>query len=72
MEDEFEVTQDSYEIVYKNGELPDPVWIRGRCPKCGNDLISRKRYKSGYGYMIHWTCYNRLIESPTCNYDKVL
>lgn len=51
---------------------PDPEWVRGVCPECGDDLVSNLYYVGGKGYYIRWECWSSLKEKPTCNYRKVL
>lgn len=51
---------------------PDPAWVRGRCPKCGNELVSHLYYQRGEGYVIAWECWGSQSEPKTCDYKKVL
>lgn len=51
---------------------PDPQWVRGRCPECGDDLVSNLYYIGGKGYVIRWECWGSLQENPQCHYKKVL
>lgn len=51
---------------------PDPEWVRGVCPECGDDLVSNLYYVGGKGYLIRWECWSSLKETPTCSYRKVL
>jgi hypothetical protein len=51
---------------------PRSEWIRGKCPKCGDDLISNAYYVGGRGYKIIWQCWASLGETPTCDYQHVL
>lgn len=51
---------------------PDPAWVRGRCPKCGDDVVSNMYYLSGKGYFIYWECWNKTSEPATCDYSKQL
>ncbi|GEM_PF-710465 len=55
---------------------PDPQWVRGRCPECGDDLVSNMYYVGGKGYIIRWECWSRITkpeEDPGhCRYYKVL
>ncbi len=51
---------------------PRPEWIRGKCPQCGEDLVSNCYYVGGRGYLIVWDCWASLRESPACSYRKVL
>lgn len=51
---------------------PDPGWVRGRCPECGDDLISNLYYIGGKGYILCWECWGSLGENPQCRYRKVL
>ncbi len=56
----------------KPTERPDPAWIRGKCPKCGDAVISNLYYVGGKGYILRWECWNSLGDDATCNYRKVL
>jgi hypothetical protein len=51
---------------------PDPEWIRGRCPMCGEDVVSNCYYVGGKGYIIVWECWASLGDTPTCDYRRVL
>ncbi|HVK01963.1 MAG TPA: hypothetical protein VM490_00665 [Armatimonadaceae bacterium] len=55
---------------------PDPQWVRGRCPECGDDLVSNMYYVGGKGYIIRWECWSRLTKPESdparCAYYKVL
>jgi hypothetical protein len=52
---------------------PDPDWIRGRCPHCGDDLVSNAYYVGGKGYIIVWECWGSLQwPDPVCDYRRVL
>ena len=58
-------------LVGENGR-PDPQWVRGRCPECGDDLISNMYFSPGNGYIIRWECWSSRGESPQCGYKRVL
>jgi hypothetical protein len=51
---------------------PDPKWVRGKCPECGDDLVSNLYYIGGKGYLIVWECWGSLNEDPRCTYRRVL
>jgi hypothetical protein len=52
---------------------PDPQWVRGRCPECGDDLVSNLYYIGGKGYLMVWECWSSLGEEPRrCQYRRVL
>lgn len=51
---------------------PDPQWIRGTCPECGDDLVSNLYYVGGKGYLLVWECWSGLGERPSCCYRRVL
>jgi hypothetical protein len=53
-------------------EAPDPEWVRGTCPACGALLVSNSYYVGGRGYYLVWECWERLGESPTCDYRRVI
>lgn len=58
---------------HASGERPDPQSVRGRCPECGDDLVSNLYYIPGEGYLIKWQCWSSLAEGETaCRYSKVL
>lgn len=70
-----EVAADTITAPRRTGlrdERPDPQWIRGRCPECGDDLVSNLYYIGGKGYLLRWECWSSLGESPACGYYKVL
>lgn len=51
---------------------PDPNWVRGRCPECGEELVSNMYYLGGKGYLIVWECWGSLSEDSECEYRRVL
>ena len=51
---------------------PRPEWVRGKCPKCGDDLVSNCYYIGGSGYMVVWECWSSLSAQPTCDYRHIL
>jgi hypothetical protein len=53
-------------------ERPDPDWVRGRCPMCGEEVVSNCYYVGGKGYIIVWECWASLAETATCDYRRVL
>lgn len=53
-------------------ERPDPAWVRGKCPLCGDVVISNLYYVGGRGYILRWECWSSLGQNPTCTYQKVL
>ena len=53
-------------------ERPDPGWVRGRCPACGDDVVSNSYYLGGKGYILVWECWSSLGKAPTCDYRRVL
>lgn len=53
-------------------DRPRPEWIRGKCPQCGDDLVSNCYYVGGRGYLIAWECWSSLAQNATCDYREVL
>lgn len=53
-------------------ERPDPKWVRGRCPDCGEDLVSNLYYIEGKGYLCVWECWSYRREDSECTYRRVL
>ncbi len=51
---------------------PDPAWVRGKCPCCGDVVVSNLYYISGKGHLLRWECWSSLGDAPTCEYRKVL
>lgn len=51
---------------------PRPEWVRGKCPQCGDDLVSNCYYVGGRGYIIAWECWSSLGSVPACAYRKIL
>ena len=51
---------------------PNPEWVRGRCPSCGDDLVSNLYYVGGKGYLLVWECWDSLKENAQCGYRRVL
>ena len=52
-------------------ERPDPEWVRGVCPRCGEALVSNSYYVAGNGYLVVWECWASEGSSP-CDYRRVL
>ena len=52
--------------------LPDPSWVRGRCPLCGAPVVSNLYYVGGKGYILRWECWLSIGEYVSCSYRKVL
>ena len=53
-------------------ERPDPEWVRGVCPKCGEELVSSCYYVSGRGYLVVWECWASGRSTSGCDYRRVL
>lgn len=51
---------------------PDPEWVRGNCPRCGQDLVSRCYYVAGRGYLVAWECWGAREGSQECDYRRIL
>lgn len=49
---------------------PDPEWIRGSCPRCGQFLVSKCHYVAGEGYLVVWECEGN--QFGDCDYKRVL
>ena len=49
-----------------------PEWARGRCPECGDLLVSNCYYTAARGYIIVRECYSSLSNHPTCDYRRVV
>jgi hypothetical protein len=64
--------QDQLQQRHPPGERPDPEWVRGRCPMCGEDVVSNAYYVAGKGYLIIWECWASLEDEPRCDYRRVL
>lgn len=69
----------TYDIVATPGEdgRPDPKWIRGKCPVCGDDLVSNLYYLPGVRYLgspyvVMWECWSAMGEHPTCVFGRTL
>jgi hypothetical protein len=51
---------------------PDPEWLRGACPRCGEELVSNCYYVAGRGFLVLWECVASLQPEPTCDYRRLL
>jgi hypothetical protein len=51
---------------------PDPKRVRGRCPECGEELVSNMYYLGGKGYLLVWECWASLADEPVCCYRRVV
>lgn len=56
----------------RTDDRPDPEGVRGRCPECGDYLVSNCYYIKDRGYLIVWECWGSLRDEATCNYKRVL
>jgi hypothetical protein len=64
---------ESIRSIFTSGSAgPAPELVRGRCPDCGDHLVSNCYYVGGRGYIICWECWSSLNDRPTCNYRKVI
>lgn len=53
-------------------EIPDEKFVRGRCPECGDYLVSNLYHAGRNGYVLRWECWESLRRSPLCHYFHVL
>lgn len=53
-------------------DRPRPEWVRGKCPQCGNEVVSNCYYVGGKGYLVIHQCWASLGPRPTCTYQKVI
>jgi hypothetical protein len=53
-------------------ERPDPAWIRGECPVCGDAVVSNCYLIHGKGWIIVWECWSSLADEPECDYRRVI
>jgi hypothetical protein len=60
------------EAATARSQRPDPDWVRGRCPMCGEEVVSNCYYVGGKGYIIVWECWASLGDTATCDYRRVL
>jgi hypothetical protein len=51
---------------------PKAEWVRGRCPECGEELVSNLYFLGDKGYLLVWECWGSLAESAECDYRRVL
>lgn len=51
--------------VIGQGEI-DPRDLRGACPQCGANVVSRLFYVASRGYVTEWACWK------ACGYQRVL
>lgn len=58
----------------RKAERPDPDWVRGRCPMCGEEVVSNCYYIGGKGYIMVWECWSALgdEDEQTCDYRRIL
>ena len=56
-----------------DGLLPHFDHVRGKCPKCGEVLVSQVYSVADYrGFLVIWHCWASMGLEPTCDYRKVL
>ena len=67
-------TRESRPAAAREAEIarPEPEWVRGHCPRCGEELVSNCYYVSGRGYLVIWECWGALDPEPRCDYRRVL
>lgn len=51
---------------------PDPAWVRGVCPVCGDVLVSNMYADADRAFIVRWECWGALQAVPTCTYRRVL
>jgi len=72
METEILPVPNSHHIPSDAHTEPEEDWKRGRCPVCGDWLVSNL-YFTKYGYILRWQCWSSLKRpDPTCDYSRVL
>lgn len=54
----------------RKAERPNPEWVRGECPVCGEVCVSNAYYVGGRGYLLYVECWAGLGVSPTCDYRR--
>lgn len=60
-------------MTHSREEKPDPEWVRGKCPMCGDLVVSNCYYVGSQGHLIVWECWESLTEeNPQCDYRRVL
>lgn len=69
--DDEETESETESLLLPNGR-PKPSAVRGRCPECGEDLVSNLYYIGGQGYLMVWECWGSLGENAECSYRRVL
>ena len=58
--------------LVRTNDRPNPEYVRGKCPKCGEPLVSSCYYIEDRGYLIVWECWGSLRDEPSCAYRRVL
>lgn len=53
------------------GPTPNPALVRGRCPECGDLLVSEIPFVPGHGYLTIHACRSARGENATCDYQRV-
>jgi len=61
----------SLECIPPPADTPDPDEVRGKCPMCGDPVVSRCFYVTGKGYICLWLCWSSLRKRG-CDYRRVL
>ncbi len=51
---------------------PHPSRVRGKCPLCGDVVVSNLYYRANKGYLLRWECWKSLGVDSTCTYSKIL
>lgn len=51
---------------------PPPGLIRGRCPHCGDHLVSHIYWAESRGYICKWKCWESIAINPKCDYVYVV
>ena len=65
-------TESVRQVYDKAAGQPNPEWVRGVCPQCGEPVVSNCYYVGGKGYICTWECWASLHDPPTCGYRKVI
>jgi hypothetical protein len=56
----------------KKRSRPEPSWVCGTCPECGEVMVVNYYHVGGRGYLGYRECWASLGDQPTCHWSQSL
>jgi len=58
-------------VPEREEERPPEEIVRGRCPECGEELVSNLYYHTERGYLLRYECWEALMPEGRCRFYAV-